>query len=68
MKCGFLHIPALPEQILAQWPQHLFTPLDMSRMAVEIVVKDALINSEHPRGTWRKIKIAFCIFRALRIP
>lgn len=36
--CGFLHIPALPEQIIKQWPQHPFMPLEMTRSAVEIVI------------------------------
>ena len=48
MKCGFLHIPALPEQILAQWPQHPFMPLAMSKMAIEIIV--SFIYLQHDRN------------------
>lgn len=37
--CGFLHIPALPEQVINQCPQHPFMPLEMSKQAVAIVVE-----------------------------
>jgi len=38
LQCGFLHLPALPEQILTQWPKHPFMPLEMTRTAVEIIL------------------------------
>ena len=38
LKCGFLHIPALPEQVIERWPHNPFMPLEMSRMALEIVI------------------------------
>lgn len=47
MKCGFLHIPALPEQVISRWPQHPFMPLAMSRKAVEIILGELQINDEY---------------------
>lgn len=38
IKCGFFHIPALPDQVITQWPQHPFMPLEMSSNALEVVV------------------------------
>jgi pyroglutamyl-peptidase len=37
-KCGFMHIPALPEQVISQWPDVPFMPLEMTRRAVEVVL------------------------------
>jgi len=39
MQCGFLHIPALPQQVIERWPQHPFMPLDMSRTALQIIIE-----------------------------
>ena len=44
IKCGFIHIPALTEQVLTQWPQHPFMPIDMTRKAIEIVVSSVIEN------------------------
>ncbi len=43
--CGFLHIPALPSQVINQWPQHPFMPLAMSRQAVVIIVEELRVLS-----------------------
>ena len=37
--CGFLHIPALPEQVVKQWPTYPFMPLTMTRQAVAIILE-----------------------------
>ena len=37
-KCGFMHIPALPEQVISQWPDVPFMPLEMTRRAVEVIL------------------------------
>ena len=44
IKCGFIHIPALTEQVLTQWPQHPFMPIDMTRKAIEIIVSSIIEN------------------------
>ncbi|MCI0505621.1 MAG: hypothetical protein L0Z73_05870 [Gammaproteobacteria bacterium] len=44
MKCGFVHIPALPEQVITQWPQYPFMPLEMSRRATGIVIRELCLN------------------------
>jgi pyrrolidone-carboxylate peptidase len=33
-----MHIPALPEQVISQWPDVPFMPLEMTRRAVEVVL------------------------------
>lgn len=47
IKCGFIHIPALTEQVLNQWPQHPFMPIDMTRKAIEIIASSVVKNHEH---------------------
>ncbi len=37
-KCGFVHIPALPQQIIERWPNYPFMPLDMLRQAMTIIL------------------------------
>ncbi|HEY9033892.1 MAG TPA: hypothetical protein VIN71_08145, partial [Pseudomonadales bacterium] len=39
MQCGFMHIPALPQQVIERWPKHPFMPLDMSRTALQIIIE-----------------------------
>ncbi|MDP2646904.1 MAG: hypothetical protein Q8P24_18365, partial [Desulfobacterales bacterium] len=48
MKCGFVHIPALPEQVILQWPQHPFMPLQMTRKSIEIILNHLLMTSLFP--------------------
>lgn len=38
IRCGFVHIPALPEQVISQWPDVLFMPLGMMRQAISVIV------------------------------
>lgn len=40
--CGFLHIPALPQQTIKQWPEHPFMPLSMSRQTVIIILEELM--------------------------
>ena len=47
IKCGFIHIPALTEQVLTQWPQHPFMSLDMTRKAIEVIVNSVIENHEN---------------------
>jgi pyroglutamyl-peptidase len=44
LKCGFLHIPALPEQVISRWPQHPFMPLEMSRQAVGVIFSELYLS------------------------
>ena len=46
IKCGFIHVPALPEQVITQWPDVPFMPLDMTRSALEITIM-SLLKSHH---------------------
>ena len=39
MQVGFVHIPALPEQVIKQWPEAPFMPLEMTCHAITLVVK-----------------------------
>ena len=38
MKVGFVHIPALPEQVIKHWPESPFMPLEMTRQAISLVI------------------------------
>ena len=38
MSVGFVHIPALPEQVIKHWPESPFMPLEMSRQALSLVI------------------------------
>jgi pyroglutamyl-peptidase len=46
--CGFAHLPALPEQVISQWPDVPFMPLEMMRKAIEIAVRNLVY--QHERG------------------
>ena len=37
-RCGFVHIPALPQQVIERWPDYPFMPLDMQRVAMSIIL------------------------------
>jgi pyroglutamyl-peptidase len=37
-RCGFVHIPALPQQVIERWPDYPFMPLDMTRAAIAIIL------------------------------
>lgn len=37
-RCGFVHIPALPQQVIERWPSYPFMPLEMMRAAMEIIL------------------------------
>lgn len=37
-RCGFVHIPALPQQVIERWPDYPFMPLEMTRAAMEIIL------------------------------
>jgi pyroglutamyl-peptidase len=36
--CGFVHIPALPDQVIARWPNYPFMPLEMGRAAIGLLL------------------------------
>ena len=38
MNVGFVHIPALPEQVIKHWPESPFMPLEMSRQAISLII------------------------------
>lgn len=37
-RCGFVHIPVLPQQVIERWPDYPFMPLDMIRAAMAIIL------------------------------
>ncbi|MEM9804850.1 MAG: hypothetical protein AAF959_06185 [Cyanobacteria bacterium P01_D01_bin.56] len=38
MKVGFVHIPALPEQVIKHWPESPFMPLEMTHHALSLII------------------------------
>ena len=46
MRVGFVHIPALPEQVIQQWPEAPFMPLSMTCEAIAIIVRHQLVGLE----------------------
>jgi pyroglutamyl-peptidase len=38
MQVGFVHIPALPEQVIKYWPESPFMPIEMTRQAVSLII------------------------------
>ncbi len=42
MQVGFVHIPALPRQVIEQWPEAPFMPLNMTCRAVSLIVENQL--------------------------
>ena len=45
MKVGFVHIPALPEQVIQHWPEAPFMPLEMTRHALSLIIRQQLIST-----------------------
>lgn len=43
MKVGFVHIPALPEQVIKYWADSPFMPMEMTRKALSLII-DCLNN------------------------
>lgn len=46
MRVGFVHIPALPEQVISQWSEAPFMPLAMTCEAIAIIVRHQLVVLE----------------------
>lgn len=42
MQVGFVHVPALPQQVIEQWPEAPFMPLEMTCEAILLIVKKQL--------------------------
>jgi pyroglutamyl-peptidase len=42
MQVGFVHIPALPKQVIEQWPEAPFMPLEMTCRAIALIVDNQL--------------------------
>ena len=38
MKVGFVHIPALPEQVIKYWAESPFMPMEMTRKALSLII------------------------------
>lgn len=39
---GFIHVPALPEQVIKHWPEAPFMPLEMTCKAIALIIKSQL--------------------------
>ncbi|MEM7649705.1 MAG: hypothetical protein AAF283_11020 [Cyanobacteria bacterium P01_A01_bin.70] len=42
MRVGFVHIPILPEQVIQQWPNSPFMPLEMTQTAITLILDDQI--------------------------
>jgi pyroglutamyl-peptidase len=43
--CGFVHIPALPQQVITRWPSYPFMTLEMMREAIAIVLLELMLQA-----------------------
>ena len=44
MQVGFVHIPALPEQVIQGWSESPFMPMEMTRQALALII-DRLLSA-----------------------
>ena len=42
MKVGFVHIPALPQQVIKYWSESPFMPLEMTRKAISLIIREQI--------------------------
>lgn len=42
MKVGFVHIPILPEQVIKDWPESPFMPMEMTRQALSLMINQQI--------------------------
>jgi pyroglutamyl-peptidase len=42
MKVGFVHIPALPEQVIRYWVESPFMPMEMTRKALSLIISSQI--------------------------
>lgn len=42
MKVGFVHIPALPEQVIKYWAESPFMPMEMTRKALSLIIRSQI--------------------------
>lgn len=42
MKVGFVHIPALPEQVIKDWAESPFMPIEMTRKALSLIINQQI--------------------------
>jgi pyroglutamyl-peptidase len=50
MKVGFVHIPALPEQVIKYWAESPFMPMEMTRKALSLIISrqiQSIVPSPH---------------------
>lgn len=45
MQVGFIHIPALPEQVIKYWAESPFMPIEMTRKAISLIIRKQIQNS-----------------------
>lgn len=46
MKVGFVHIPALPEQVIKYWSESPFMPMEMTRKALSLIISKQIMLSQ----------------------
>jgi pyroglutamyl-peptidase len=42
MKVGFIHIPVLPDQVISDWSDSPFMPIEMTRKALTLIIEKQL--------------------------
>lgn len=47
MQVGFVHIPALPEQVIQGWSESPFMPMEMTRQALALMVERLISDCNH---------------------
>lgn len=67
-RCGFVHIPALPQQIIERWPDYPFMPLAMLREAMSIILVELVRGALMLRHRTWKIKNSCSSWPAAGIP
>jgi pyroglutamyl-peptidase len=51
MKVGFVHIPALPEQVIKNWAESPFMPMEMTRQALSLIIKNQIQMVDNKRAS-----------------
>ena len=53
MKVGFVHIPALPEQVIKYWAELPFMPMEMTRKALSLIISRQIQSvTPSPHAVW----------------
>ena len=56
MQVGFVHIPALPEQVIHYWPESPFMPKEMTRSALSLIILLLLVEDSSLNVPLQKVE------------